>query len=219
MIEATEGLEIGLLVSNAAMVLGGALVKTELADQMKAVQVNITSALSLIHHCAQAMSERGRGGIVIVAALGGYASMPFMANYMASKAYLISFGEALHDELEKDGVDVTVLNPGVTKTGVEFKSKGIDGTQLAGWMERGMAVTPVVSSALAALGKKTTVVPGWVNRSDDPFAHAAVAAWYDASPLRWGCEEGSLGRGLLGRRSRAASIVSEDPLAPEHPDS
>ena len=162
--EATKEIEIGLLVNNAAMVVAGALVKTEWTDQMQVIQVDIIAPLQLAHLFGRKMSQRGQGGIIFVASVGGYASLPYMANYMATKAYLVSLGEALHYELKKGGVDVTVLCPGGTKTGAEFRAKGLDGRKLSGESMMVMAVTPVVDSALKALGQKPTVIPGLVNK-------------------------------------------------------
>ncbi len=162
--EATKEIEIGLLVNNAAMVVAGALVKTEVTDQMQLIQVNIVAPLQLAHLFGQKMSHRGQGGIIFVASFGGYASLPYMANYMATKAYLISLGEALHYELKIKGVDVTVLCPGDTKTtpkGVVREVKGLDVKELS--EEKAMAVAPVVATALKALGQKPAVIPGLMN--------------------------------------------------------
>jgi len=159
--KATKDIEIGLLVNNAATLAAGALVKTEMTDQMQTIQVNIVASLQLAHLFGRKMSQRGRGGLIFVASIGGYFSLPYWANYMATKAYLISLGEALHCELKKKGVDVTVLCPEGTKTGGQFRAKGLDGRKLS---DKGsMSVTPVVASALKALGQKPTVIPGLMN--------------------------------------------------------
>ena len=159
--EATKEIEIGLLVNNAAMFIAGALMKTEEADQTQLIQVNIVAPLQLAHLFGRKMSQRGQGGIIFVASIGGYTSLPYMANYMATKAYLISLGEALHYELRKKGVDVTVLCPGNIKTRPKgaVVIKGLDGS-LSG---KGMSVTPVVAIALKALGQKPAVIPGFLN--------------------------------------------------------
>ena len=128
--EATKEIEIGLLVNNAAMVLAGALVKTEVTDEMQVIHANISAPVQLTHLFGRKMSQRGQGGIIFVASIGGYSSVPYMANYMATKAYLVSLGEALNYELKKKGVDVTVLCPGGAKTGAEFRAKGLDGAKL-----------------------------------------------------------------------------------------
>ena len=113
------------------------------------------------------MSQRGRGGIIFVASIGGYASLPYNANYMATKAYLLSLGEALHYELKEKGVDVTVLCPGGTNTrpkGFVLEVKGLDPKRLLEMSGKGMAVTPVVASALKAVGQKPAVIPGLKNK-------------------------------------------------------
>ena len=164
--EATADLEIGLLVSDAAMITEGAFGRPSEADEIKLIQVNIVAALQLAHHYAPRMGQRGKGGIIFVGSAAGYACVPYMANYSASKAYLISFGEALNYELKKKGVDVTVLCPATveTKNAEERarikKEKGMD----LGALGTGMRVTPVVTAALKALGKKPAVVPGMTNK-------------------------------------------------------
>ena len=165
--EATKEIEIGLLVNNAAMILAGALVKTELTDQTQVIQANIATPLKLAHLFAQKMSQRGRGGIIFVSSMGGYGSMPYMANYMAAKSYFISLGEALHYELKNKGVDVTVLCPGGIDTRPKVGVKEIKGLD-SNWLRKDevkgvMGVTPVAAAALKALGRKPTVVPGLKN--------------------------------------------------------
>ena len=104
----------------------------------------------------------GRGGIIFVASIAGYNSMPYMANYIATKSYLISFGEALYHEFKKEGVDVLVLSPGLTDTDPDNTHEPIVGIQERNLTtkDRGMAVTPVVTEALENLSRKISVVPG-----------------------------------------------------------
>lgn len=82
-----------------------------MTDQLQLIQVNIVAPLQLAHLFGQKMSHRGQGGIIFVASMGGYTSLPYAANYMAAKAYSISLGEALHYELKTKGVDVNDLEP------------------------------------------------------------------------------------------------------------
>ena len=87
----------------------------------------------------------------------GYQAVPYVANYAASKAYLLSLEEALHFEFEAYGVDVTVLSPGLTDTAMPSTMEHMDwGKMLITMME----VSPVVRSALSSLGKTSSVIPG-----------------------------------------------------------
>ncbi len=162
--DASKDLEIGLVVNNAASVLAGSFMKTDLDDEVEVLSVNLASTLRLTRHFGDLMCQRSRGGIILVAGMGGFGSMPLMANYMATKSYLISFGEALHEELQERGVDVLVVAPGVTRTGAEFRSKGLEGERMAGVAGRGLEADKVVASALEALGHSALIVPGTLNR-------------------------------------------------------
>lgn len=160
--KATIDLEIGLLVSNAAGMAAGALVKSELSDMTDLVYVNVLAPMSLALRFGRKMTERGRGGIVLVSSIGGYSSMPYLANYMATKAYLIALGEALHVEMRGRGVDVTVLCPG----GIDShpgETLTITGMR-EGLRTEGMSVARVASIGLRALGRRRAVVPGLVNQ-------------------------------------------------------
>jgi len=92
--------------------------------------------------------------------LFGYQGVPMVANYSASKAYILSLGEALNVELKPLGIDVSVLSPGLTNTPmtqnmvVDFKKVPITSHQ----------PEVVARVGLNALGKKATVVPGFINK-------------------------------------------------------
>jgi len=160
---ATDDIEIGLLINNAAMFSVGTLVKVDIIYEKELLETNTAAPLQLTHYFGNKMVQQGRGGIIFVASSGGYCSLPYMANYMASKAYLISLGEALHYELKRKGVDVLVFSSGGVKTKPEGAPglKGFDDSKLP----EGLEVTPVVSTVLKALGKKPTVVPGLLNKT------------------------------------------------------
>src|SRR6185436_3082131 len=92
LIQATEGVDIGLLIPNAAMETNGAFLKNNFDDEQRLIQLNVTTPAHLAHHYGQLMSERGRGGILFVSSIAGYGPTPYLANYGASKAYLLSLG-------------------------------------------------------------------------------------------------------------------------------
>src|SRR5438270_5080300 len=108
------------------------------------------------------MIERGSGGILNVASTAAFQPGPKMAVYFATKAYVLSFTEALHEELKGHGVRVTCLCPGPTRT--EFgEVAGFGGN---GMFERfAMASEPVVTAGLVGLDKNhAIVVPGVTNK-------------------------------------------------------
>jgi short-subunit dehydrogenase len=161
-IEATNDIQVGLLINNAAMIMGGAFVKHDLHDEINLLNVNVTTPLKLTHYFGSKMRERGRGGMIFVASIAGYNSLPYMANYMATKSYLVSFGEALYHEFKKEGVDVLVLSPGLMNTDPDNTREPDVGLEEPDSAEKdkAMPVTPVVVEAFENLGRKITVFPG-----------------------------------------------------------
>jgi short-subunit dehydrogenase len=159
LIQATEGLDIGLLIPNAAMETNGSFLKNDFEDEQRLIQLNIASPAHLAHHYGRLMSERGRGGILFVSSIAGYGPTPYLANYGASKAYVLSLGEALHYELKPKGVDVLVLSPGLTATPFASDS-GINWDQIGAPF---MDADTTALIGLKALGRKSSVIPGLVN--------------------------------------------------------
>lgn len=110
------GVAIDFLVNNAGFGTNGAFVELDLAREKEMVTVNCTALLALTHHYAAPMRERKFGRILNIASTAGFQPGPFMATYYASKAFVVSFSEALAHELQGTGVTVTCHCPGATKT-------------------------------------------------------------------------------------------------------
>ncbi len=158
--EATADLEIGLLVNNAGVETHGAFLKSDRDTENALLQLNVVRPMELAHVFGQKMARRAKGGIFFVASTLGYQSVPYFANYASSKAYVLSLGEALHFELKKKGVDVTVLSPGLTDTAMPRGMEGVDFSKTPIPL---MDVEPVVRTALRNLGRRPSVIPGAVN--------------------------------------------------------
>jgi short-subunit dehydrogenase len=114
--EATDDLDIGLVVSNAGDMNLGAFLSSPHDALLDELRLNAETHLSLTHHFGQRLAQRGRGGILLVSSLAGLQPVPFIANYAATKSYILTLGEAVHRELAPYGVNVTVLVPGATDT-------------------------------------------------------------------------------------------------------
>jgi short-subunit dehydrogenase len=159
-IEAVKDLEIAVLVPGAAVETTGYFVETPLERQAALVQMDVTTPMILTHHFGAGMASRGRGAILLVSSLSGWSAQPYMANYGASKAYILSLGASLYHEMKDQGVDVSVLSPGPTDTpmianaDMDFESMGMS------------IMTPesVALEALKGLGKRPDTVPGFKNR-------------------------------------------------------
>jgi uncharacterized protein len=111
-----HGVAVGVLVNNAGYGLYGDFVDQPLRQTTTMLALNVVSMTELTGIFAADMVRRGSGYILLVASLLGYQPVPGYAAYAASKAYVLHFGEALHDELEPHGVVVTVLAPGAAAT-------------------------------------------------------------------------------------------------------
>ncbi len=111
-----ENIPIEILVNNAGFGLGGDFADTDLDRELEMIQVNIAALTHLTKLFLPAMIKRKSGKILNVASTAAFQPGPLMSVYYASKAYVLSFSEALSEELRDTGVTVTALCPGPTKT-------------------------------------------------------------------------------------------------------
>ena len=155
--EVTAGLEVGLLVYNAAASAIGPFLDRPLPDQLAVLDVNCRGPLTLCHLLGQPMARRGRGGLLLMASLAGGQGNPWLASYAASKAFEIVLAEGLWDELRAHGVDVLACRAGATRTPGFEASRPRASVPLA-------EPPSVVAAALGALGRGPTVVAGPLNR-------------------------------------------------------
>jgi uncharacterized protein len=117
-----EGLEVDVLVNNAGYAGFGAFTETPWAEEAGMLQLNVVSLSELAKRLLPAMVARRRGGILNVASTAAFQPGPLMAVYYASKAYVLSFSEALSEELRGTGVRVTALCPGPTASGFQARA-------------------------------------------------------------------------------------------------
>lgn len=158
--QATADIEVGLLVNNAGVYFVGEFLDQSLDAQLAVLDVNTRAPMLLTYEFGQQMRRRNRGGIIMVSSTVSGTGAPFNANYAATKSYDLAFGEGLQYELRQAGVDVEVLMPGGTRTeGAGRMMKDAPGYMNMMMMDAG----PVVTASLNKLGRKTTVIPGFVN--------------------------------------------------------
>ena len=111
-----ENIPIEIVVNNAGFGLGGEFADTELTRELEMIQVNIAALTHLTKLFLPAMIKAKSGRVLNVASTAAFQPGPLMAVYYASKAYVLSFSEALAEELRHSGVTVTALCPGPTRT-------------------------------------------------------------------------------------------------------
>ncbi len=124
------GIAVEFLVNNAGFAASGAFAELELARGLDMIELNVKALTHLTGLVLPAMLARHSGRILNVGSMAGYLPGPFMATYYASKAYVLSFTEALAYELQGTGVTATVLCPGPTATEL-FPMAGAESSGLA----------------------------------------------------------------------------------------
>ncbi len=161
--ERLDGRGIGpdILVNNAGFGLAGAFLDHDPGRMREMLQLDIVALTELTHLFGRRMAERGRGHVLLVASLAAGQPCPNLAAYAAAKAYVLSFGEALHVELAPR-VGVTVLSPGLMETGF-FAAANYHPPAS---MRRSM-LTPDAVAAIgldAMLAGKPSVIAGGLNK-------------------------------------------------------
>ena len=111
------------MVNNAGFASYGHFAALDLAKELEMLQVNVVALTYLTHLFLQGMLARQQGKILNVASTASFQPGPLMAVYYASKAYVLSFSEALANELQGTGVTVTALCPGPTHSGFQARAK------------------------------------------------------------------------------------------------
>ena len=159
---AKHGESVELLVNNAGFGLAGAFAELEGLRQREMIDLNCGALMELAHAVLPGMIERRSGGILNVASTAAFQPGPGMAVYFATKAFVLSFSEALHDEAKPHGVKVSCLCPGPTRT--EFRS--VSGFDPKGRLAKISADSPsVVRAGLKGLERnQAVVVPGLTNK-------------------------------------------------------
>jgi short-subunit dehydrogenase len=153
---------VDLLVNNAGFGTFGNFHELDIETEDKEIRLNVLAVVRLTHAAARAMAGRGRGGILNIASLAGYQPTPNDATYAATKAFVLSFTQAVHEEMKGYGVSVCVLAPGFTRT--EFQERAsFDRNSVPSflWQE----AEPVARAGLDGLAKnRAVIVPGAMNR-------------------------------------------------------
>src|SRR5215217_4500102 len=155
------GLSVETLINNAGFGLAGAFAALPAERQIEMIDLNIRSLTELCRLFLPPMLERRRGFILNVASTAAFQAGPHMAVYYASKAYVLSLSEALHQEAKGSGVHVTALCPGPTATEF-FDVAGAGNGRLAKIATDPVAVVRIGLAALAR--NKAIVVPGAANK-------------------------------------------------------
>lgn len=176
-----RGLTIDTLINNAGFGLHGRFITQPAEHESGMIDVNVRAVTELTHLFAKDMVERGGGRILLIASTAAYQPIPGYAVYAATKAYVLSFGYALHEELRRKKVVVTVLCPGPTETHFWSRAKHRLNPMTARML---MQPVPVAEMGLEALARgRRNVVAGPFNK-----AIAFVSRLFPRSLLAKGAE-------------------------------
>jgi short-subunit dehydrogenase len=180
-----RGLPVEILINNAGFATYGAFDSLDAEREQQEIRLDVAAVVDLTHRFLPAMLARGSGAIINVASAAAFQPVPYMAVYGASKAFVLSFSEALWAEYRRHGIRVLALCPGATST--DFFN--VVGTEDASF---GTKETPekVVQVALRALQRGLpSVISGrmnWLQANSVRFAPRALVANMGARLLRPG---------------------------------
>ncbi len=127
-----RGLRVDALVNNAGFSTYGPFVESEEDATVDMLEVNVVALTELARASLPGMLERGWGRVLLLGSVGSFSPAPMTAAYAATKAYVLSLGLALADELKGTGVTVTTLCPGPTETGFQARAEMANSKLIAG---------------------------------------------------------------------------------------
>jgi hypothetical protein len=173
-----EGKQVDFLINNAGFGSCGPFSKADLACEVEMIHLNIRALVQLTHLFLPEMLARKSGRILNLASIAGFVPGPFMATYYASKAFVLSFTEALSSELLGTGVTITASCPGPTET--EFGT--VAGGRTTKLFQHSVApAAPVALHAYRAMmAGKVVAIPGLMNKLIAQSTRIAPRAWLRA---------------------------------------
>lgn len=160
---------VDLLVNNAGFGTTGKFHQLPIADELAEIQLNVLALVRLTHAALVPMVERGRGGIINVSSVASYQPTPGSTTYAATKAFVSSFTNGVHEELKGTGVDAMVLAPGFTHTEFHERAKADGMKSMPEFLWQ--SSNEVVATALHDYERGVAVcIPGAVNKVAAAFS-------------------------------------------------
>ena len=158
----SRSIEVEILVNNAGMIVYGEFSNTDIGQELQMIRVNLLTLTQLTKLFLPMMIRRGRGRILNLGSNGSFAPSPLNAVYSATKAYVLSFSEAIAEELVGTGVTVTALCPPATRSELQ-KRAGMEHVRL---LRRGVMAADAVAKAgyRGLMTGRRLVIPGLVNK-------------------------------------------------------
>lgn len=164
---AALGLVVEILVNNAGMSNLGPVARVSVSDELRLIELDVAAVVDLSARFVPAMVTRGRGAVLNVASVGAFGPVPFQASYGAAKAFVLSYTEAMREELRDSGVTAAVVCPGPVRT--EFgATAGIPDEEAEKMLPAFLweQADAVARTAIDGLDKgRGVIVPGAPNRA------------------------------------------------------
>ena len=165
-----RGLEVDWLVNNAGFATAGRFDRLPIDRELEEIRLNVKAPVDLTGRLLPGMVARRRGVVMNVASVAGFGPMPYTATYAATKAFLLSFSEALAVELSGTGVRVVCVCPGFTRTEFQEKAK-IHANVMPSFTW--MSAEQVADQAVRAAGRSGVLVNGTMNSLTTVFMRLA----------------------------------------------
>lgn len=157
-ISETKGVLIDLLINNAGREESGNFVDNNIDEMLNSIELNCSAPLVLSHHFSRLMGENGGGSILFLSSIVAFQGVPLIANYAATKSYLLVLAEGLAPELKQKGIHISVAAPGFTRSNlspqINFKSTPFNP----------LDADFVAQYTLDRMGRQLLIVPGFINK-------------------------------------------------------
>lgn len=165
----TNNYVVDILVNNAGYGLSGSFETRSMQEHLDLLNVNVTSALKLIHLFLPQLKQQEKAYILNIGSSAAYQSVPYLSVYAAAKAFMVSFSRALKYELSNSNVSVSVVSPGVTDTDFAMRAnvpeKGIKAAEKISMKPEEVARIAVDSM----FSKKTETITGFITKATTFF--------------------------------------------------
>lgn len=167
--------DLDLLVNNAGFGTFGEFASLDVGKEEEEIRLNVVALVRLTRAALGGMVKRKHGAVINVSSVAGFQPAPFNATYAATKAFVNTFTESVHEELRSTGVYIQALCPGFTRT--EFQERaGLDVSSLPEMVW--MTAEQVVDASLAAMRRQDLIcVPGIANRMLTTVTGILPRAW------------------------------------------
>lgn len=157
-INETDSLDVDFLINNAGKEDSGSFLTLDNNEMQKSIALNCAAPVSLTQHFSRKMVSAGGGNILFIASVVAFQGVPLIANYAATKSFILSFAEGIAAELEPKGVKVSISAPGFTNTNF------VSAYELSNLPFKPLEAEFVAKHALQKQGKKRLIIPGLINK-------------------------------------------------------